>query len=262
MENPSKGGHATLHRLGGDEGSPDLLMIHGFGADRFAWTATAPAFFGSHRVWAVELPGHTSEYIEAGEGTVSSIASAVAEAIDGTLAAPFSVVGHSLGGAVAIELALSLLGRVNALVLLAPAGLGYSTNELFLREFVSIAGEDDAQRVLEMLVSRPKLISMQMVQHVQSFLNAPRRQDALRLIADKLHDTERMTVPQAIPIAAIWGDADTINPPPRESDTRGFHLEILPGVGHLPHVEQARKVNAIIKEVIAAIGSTGYRRNA
>ena len=34
---------AALHRLGGE--GPDVLLIHGFGADRFSWLALAPQLF-------------------------------------------------------------------------------------------------------------------------------------------------------------------------------------------------------------------------
>ena len=33
----------ALHRLGGDR--PDLLFIHGFGADRLSWVGVAPQLF-------------------------------------------------------------------------------------------------------------------------------------------------------------------------------------------------------------------------
>jgi pyruvate dehydrogenase E2 component (dihydrolipoamide acetyltransferase) len=42
----------ALHRLGGD--GPDLLFIHGFGADRLSWLAVAPQLFDLASVWAVE----------------------------------------------------------------------------------------------------------------------------------------------------------------------------------------------------------------
>ena len=42
----------ALHRLGGD--GPDLLFIHGFGADGLSWLAVAPQLFDLASVWAVE----------------------------------------------------------------------------------------------------------------------------------------------------------------------------------------------------------------
>ncbi|MED5351517.1 MAG: hypothetical protein VYA41_01225 [Pseudomonadota bacterium] len=38
---------AALHRLGGE--GPDVLLIHGFGADRLSWPALAPSSFPSRR---------------------------------------------------------------------------------------------------------------------------------------------------------------------------------------------------------------------
>ena len=44
---------AALHRLGGE--GPDVLLIHGFGADRLSWLALAPQLFPLATVWALSL---------------------------------------------------------------------------------------------------------------------------------------------------------------------------------------------------------------
>jgi pyruvate dehydrogenase E2 component (dihydrolipoamide acetyltransferase) len=244
-------GRATLHRLGGADGLPDMLLIHGFGSDRYSWSATGPAFFDRYSVWAVELPGHTADPVDAGAGHASSMARAVAEAVSGKLTGPFPVVGHSLGGAVAVELANAFPELVSSLVLIAPAGLGPRTNDKFLAEFPKLTNEDEAQSLLEMLVSRPKLIGPQMVQHVLGFLQRPGRQGALQRIADGLSRLTPLQIPPSKKIAIVWGDADVINPVQVAAlGPLAPHVTILEGVGHLPHVEQARKTNAVITEAI------------
>lgn len=245
-------GRATLHRLGGADGLPDMLLIHGFGSDRYSWSATGPAFFDRYAVWAIELPGHTAEPVDAGAGEVTSMAGAVADAVAGKLRGPFPVVGHSLGGAVAIELANMFPKLVSSLVLIAPAGMGPRTNDKFLTEFPKLTGQDEAQRLLEMLVSRPKLIGPQMVQHVLGFLERPGRRDALQRIAHGLSRLSPLQIPSDKKIAIVWGENDVINPVSAAAiRALASHVAILEGVGHLPHVEQARKTNAVISEAIS-----------
>jgi len=41
----------------GGEG-PNLLMLHGFGADRLSWIGTAPALKTLVQCWVFDLPGH------------------------------------------------------------------------------------------------------------------------------------------------------------------------------------------------------------
>ena len=109
---------AALHRLGGE--GPDILFIHGFGADRLSWLALAPKLFPFGTVWAVEYAGHGMAGNDVGEGNPSDLSRAIAAQINGRLAAPL-VVGHSLGGTVALHLAARDDMDVSGLVLLAPA---------------------------------------------------------------------------------------------------------------------------------------------
>ena len=75
----------VLHQLGGR--GPDVLLIHGFGADRMSWLAVAPQICKSATVWAVEYAGHGSAGNEAGDGTPQAFAAAIvgasARAVDG-----------------------------------------------------------------------------------------------------------------------------------------------------------------------------------
>lgn len=246
----SNPGRATLHRLGGEDGAPDLLLIHGFASDRFAWSATAPDFFRTHRVWAVELPGHTAAPIDAGSGDPAAMALAVIAAL-APLQAPMTIVGHSLGGAVAVGIAARRPDLVSSLVLIAPAGVGGKTRSDFLKNFPALETADDARPLLEQLVARPKLIGPQMVQYVLGFLDAPGRREALRRIGDRLSEIGDVGIPAGVPTVAVWGDADTINvPSSRLAEIFGDRLHLLQGVGHMPHVEQARATNAIIRAAL------------
>lgn len=243
-------GRTTLHRLGGADGLPDLLLVHGFGSDRFSWAATAPAFFDTHRVWAAELPGHTAGPIRAGSGDPASMARSLAPVVAGRLAAPFAVIGHSLGGTVAAELASARPELVSRLVLIAPAGLGEPVDRAFLEAFPALDSEQSARRLLEMLVTRPRLISPQMVRHVLRFLGEPGRREALETIAGKIPADFRFCVPHP-DVTVVWGASDRIIAP---SSSRlhllGLSAHVLEGAGHMPHVELARRTNTLIAEAI------------
>ena len=68
---------AALHRLGGE--GPDVLLIHGFGADRLSWLALAPQLFPVATVWAAEFGGHGAAGNDVGKGTLTDLAGCSAD---------------------------------------------------------------------------------------------------------------------------------------------------------------------------------------
>ena len=238
---------ARLHRLGGT--GPDLLFVHGFGADRLSWAANAPQLTDAATVWAVDLPGHGTAGDAVGDGSALALAQAVAATLS-ALAGPAVVVGHSLGGAVALHLADIAPHLVHRLVLIAPAGLGAGLDHDFLTAFPALQTGPQAQALLERLVVRPRLITPAMAAHVLAGLQAPTRRAALARIAAALAEMPSPALP-ACPVDLIWGEADRINPPPATLPVTASLLH-LPNTGHLPQVEAASKVNAVIRAAVVA----------
>ena len=91
------------------EGEP-LLLIHGVGLNAEAWGPQIEALSDTHRVIALDMPGHGGSALTGGE-----LAAYVAQAVtllDALGIPSANVVGHSMGGLVAIGLALAHPGRV------------------------------------------------------------------------------------------------------------------------------------------------------
>jgi pimeloyl-ACP methyl ester carboxylesterase len=240
---------AEIYAQGGT--GPSLVLIHGFGSDRYSWAANAPALTDAATVWAVDLPGHGAATNDVGAGDPATLARAVAAAVT-DLPGPLTLVGHSLGGAVALHLAAIAPGLVRRLVLIAPAGLGQALDHGFLDTFPELATPEAAQAMLERLVERKRLIVPAMVAHVLATLDRPGRRDALRKIAGALAEAAPPPIPAAVPVDLIWGEADAINPlPPQGPGFAPACLLTLPGSGHLPQVEAAAKVNAVIRAALA-----------
>jgi pimeloyl-ACP methyl ester carboxylesterase len=105
-----------------DEGSgPEVLLIHGHTFDRRVWDPVAPALLGAgFRVIRPDLRGHgLSERPDSGYHPSHHAADMAAVLGDGGVGGAL-VVGYSVGGAIALEMALTLPALVRGLVLLSP----------------------------------------------------------------------------------------------------------------------------------------------
>jgi pimeloyl-ACP methyl ester carboxylesterase len=111
-----------LRLYAGGDGRP-VVLLHGLGGAAANWGEVVAELAASHRVLAVDLPGHGgSKPPGAGAGMdwfVDAVARTLeAEGVDGAI-----VAGHSFGGQVALHLALRRPELVAGLLLVAPAGI-------------------------------------------------------------------------------------------------------------------------------------------
>ena len=226
----------ALHRLGGE--GQDLLLIHGFGADRLSWLAVAPQLFDVASVWAVEYAGHGTAGNDAGDGSATAIATAIRSAIDGQLTRPH-VVGHSLGGTLALHLAAMMPDNLSSLLLLAPAALADDIDASFVSAIPELDDPVIALDLLKRLVSRKTLVTLRMAEAMVAGLGSTGRRDALRCISKALKTSTPPAFPPPVPYDILWGAEDAIASPPAEGLPQ---LQIIDDVGHLPHIEAATKV--------------------
>ena len=236
---------AALHRLGGE--GPDVLLIHGFGADRLSWLALAPQLFPLATVWAGEFGGHGVAGNDVGKGTLTDLAAALEAEIAGRLAKPL-VVGHSLGGAVGLVLAARGTVNPTGLLLLAPVGIGEDLDNAFIDQLPELVDGEAALALLQQLVVRKVLITRRMADAFVETLADETRRAALRTIAASFKsDAVPLLFPPACPCTVMWGASDAIVPPPNVP-TKG--LRMLPNVGHLPHVEAVSEVATAVEELL------------
>jgi pyruvate dehydrogenase E2 component (dihydrolipoamide acetyltransferase) len=247
--------------LGQGDGVP-VLLVHGFGADLNTWMFTQPALAAARRAVALDLPGHGGSAKEVGAGDPEGLTDAVEGAPSALGIEQVHLVGHSMGGAVAASLALRRPDLVCSLTLIASAGLGPEINASFIDGFVRMARRREAAEILSLLVHDPALVSRAMVEDVLRYKRLDGVTAALAKIAEawfaggrQALDLTGRIAKLAVPVQVIWGRDDRILPVAHaEALASRFPVQILDGVGHLPHMEKAGEVTRLIERFIGSMG--------
>jgi|AGTN01.1.fsa_nt_gi Predicted hydrolases or acyltransferases (alpha/beta hydrolase superfamily) len=149
---PTRLGDTFVISSGAPDGSP-VILLHGSTTNAALWMYDAAVLGATRRVYAVDVigePGKSADNRPIMEDGV--YAQWLAEVMDGLGVPRAAIVGNSLGGWLALELATHLPRRVNAIVLLAPAGLGPIRRSFFLRMLPSaLMGKRGAQHLNHLL---------------------------------------------------------------------------------------------------------------
>jgi pyruvate dehydrogenase E2 component (dihydrolipoamide acetyltransferase) len=108
---------------------------------------------------------------------------------------------------------------------------------------------------LELLFADAELVSRQMINDVLAYKRLDGVDAALRAIRDNVFPGGRQAsvlrdrlATLAVPIQVIWGERDAVVP---AAHAKGLpdrvKVHLLPGAGHMPHMEAAAEVNKLIE---------------
>jgi pimeloyl-ACP methyl ester carboxylesterase len=265
-------------QVSGPPDGPPIVIVHGTAAWSGFWTDVAGHFAArGWRVVAVDLPpfGWSDRDPKARYARGHQ-----AERLSGVVAAqgrPAVVLGHSFGGGPVTELALRHPDRLRGIVLvdaalgqLDPAGEAGAAKVLRTRPIAELA---TSATVTNPAALGPLLRSMiarkDQARRWLPVLRAPmRREGSTTAYASWLpnlftrHDgaLSRRSAELSrirVPVALIWGEADTVTPLDRGRRiaqlTRARSLAVLPGVGHIPHIEHPEAFIRALDQALASL---------
>lgn len=248
-------GALAVSRTKGGTGTP-VVMIHGFASDATSW-APLEAHLKHRPVIRIDLPGHGKSPKLRLDG-FADLVKEVRRAFDGLGLDKAHLVGHSLGGAVSLALADTRLKSVGSLTLIAPAGLGPDINGDALSGICKATRAESLGPWLRQLVANEDIITDSYVRLAMTSRAEPNLRAAQSALADRLFPDgvqafdlraalDRIEAPTRI----IWGKQDAIIPwrhALRAPGRVGLHL--FDNTGHMPQIECADSVGAIIKSYI------------
>ncbi len=249
-------------RANEDADAVPVLLIHGFGGDANNWVLNQEQLARARAVYALDLIGHGASSKDVGDGTINTIVDSVAGFLDALEIDQVHLVGHSLGAACAILLAERLAQRAASLTGIAPVGLSEEVNADFLAQYLTAERRRPVKAVLQMLVNNPDLVNSEMVEDFQKYKRLEGSTEAMSRIASSVmpdgkqqHDLRPVLFGLLCPRLIIWGAQDRIiDPSATDGMPETIHVEIVEGAGHLPQLEAADVVNALIERHIEQIG--------
>jgi len=251
---------------GGD--GPPLLLIHGITATHAVWRPVIGALERHHWVIAPTLAGHHGGAPLA-DVSVATLTDAVERRLDELGIERPHVAGNSLGGWIALELARR--GRARSVVALSPAGCWGSGLDLARVSALVMSGHQMSTQYaprLRALLARPRgrrLLFRLAFEHGERLTPAEAlaifTDNAACTIVDQFMRSVRATGPMTgpvqtdgCPIRIAWPERDRTIPFGRygRPTTVAFpqaELVRLPGVGHVPMIDDPELVVRTILEV-------------
>ncbi len=251
-------GHPIRYLALGEGGDP-AVFIHGFGADLEAWMFNQPVIAQTRATYALDLPGHGGSTKEVADGSPQALAMQMRAALDALGVGRAHLIGHSLGGAVATLIALDNPEKTTSLTLIAPAGYGSAIDIEFIDGFIAGNRRKELKPLLQRLVSNESAVTRDMVEAVVRYKRIDGVADALAAIRDGLVAGSGQAIALGerlgalgIPVQVIWGSDDRIIPAGQAEGLQalGVSVRVLAGAGHMPHMEAAADVNALIADFI------------
>jgi len=275
---PTATGAVAARVVGPQDGTP-VVLVHGMAAWSGFWREVADHLSaGGFRAVAIDLPpfGWSDHDLARRYDRVTQAErlSAVVRALGGRAI----VVGHSFGGGPATELALRHPEQLRGLVLV-DAALGEPDPQSESAVAKIMRARPLAELATSAAVTNPNALEPLLRSMVARKEQAKRwvpvlREPMLReettsayaawlpnLFARQDGALSRRSVQlrkMQVPVALIWGGADTVTPLDQgrriAALTRARSLRVLPGVGHIPHIEDPPSFRAALDEAIFRVG--------
>jgi pyruvate dehydrogenase E2 component (dihydrolipoamide acetyltransferase) len=252
------GGRRIRHRIvgGGDDA---VVMVHGFCSSLDTWSGNQEALAASgRRVAALDLPGHGESSLEVGSGSLDDLAAAVLGYMDAVGIGRAHLVGNSMGAAICLALTDRAPQRVRSLVLIGPAGIGQKIDSNVIRGLVGGRSREELEPLLGVLYSDRSALIEAAVAQLIAYKQRPGVLEALTKIASSRYagtpsGRQLRDVAGDVPTLMIWGAEDRMIPPPAPETVvrEGVEMRVLPGCGHMAHVEAADAVNRLVGEFLS-----------
>lgn len=274
---PTPTGRVAARVVGPANGAP-IILVHGTAAWSGFWSEVSDHLARRGcRVVAIDLPpfGWSDRDPKSRYDRVTQAERL--SAIASSLGRPAVVVGHSFGAGAATELALRHPEKLRGLVLV-DAALGQLDPKAEAGAAKAMRVEPIAQLATSAMVTNPSALEPFLRSLIARKDQAHRWVPVLRQPMEREGSTSayaawlpnlftkqdgalsRSSVNLSrikVPVALIWGAADTVTPLEQgkriETLTHARSLQVLTGVGHIPHIESPAAFRTALDQALASL---------
>ncbi|WP_405163901.1 alpha/beta fold hydrolase [Nocardia sp. NBC_01499] len=251
----------------GPSDAPALLLIHGNASSTAWWDPIVPALAVRYRVFRIDLLGHGRSAKPIARYDVPAQARRSGDVLDKLGVSRATIIAHSMGGMVATALAEQRPGLVTALALIDSApSPGAPIRQALIPRLVPVPvlgqllwrfrTDDRIRAGLDTAFSRDFDIPDTLIGGVRgmtyrSFTLSPkqaRRYITERTLPDRLAALDR-------PVLVVFGSDDRRVRTAAAEEYRiipGVRINILPGVGHTPMLEDPQRTIDLLLAFLAA----------
>ncbi|WP_275271598.1 alpha/beta fold hydrolase [Limnobacter sp. P1] len=247
----------TVYFKGGQ--GPDMVLLHGFGANKENWLALAPRLMRHYTVWIPDLIGFgESDRPSNARFDIAGQADRVVCWLDAVDVKNFHVMGNSMGGYLAGALAANFENRVLSACLLNPAGVKGAEHTAIGRAFadegkiiLAPSNFEEYEKVVNLCFNgkappmpgfmrkyfgRMSIKNKALLDRVfMEFVN-PDANISLNELVEKTN----------VPLMVVWGDSDLLVHPSGLAvlkQTKPAIVDLmLENTGHCPMVDRASLV--------------------
>jgi pimeloyl-ACP methyl ester carboxylesterase len=231
-----------------------VVFLHGSGGSHHTWRDQWAGLKGVARLVVPDLPGHAESLGPPWE-TVEGYAAWLADFVKEAGLSKFVLAGHSMGGAIALQAALSRIGGLEALIL---AGTGAKL------KVSPVIFDGIAARFKEFA---PELVDWMMAKAAGPALREDVTRDVLStkpstfasdFRACDAFDVRGRLGEINVPALVVVGDDDRLTPLKYSeflaTNLRGAVLKIIRGAGHIAMLEKPAEMNNVIASFLHSLG--------
>jgi pimeloyl-ACP methyl ester carboxylesterase len=244
---------------------PPLIAVHGFADRKETWVPLLPLLVRHFDVIAPDLLGHGEAPLsDADRSTIPGQVAMLVGLLDALGLSRVHVTGNSLGGAIAARFAHDHPERVKSLTLMAaagPHGFHPATQALIDGGFNPLLPLDFKEflKLIALAYGSKPPWPRSMLRHVAELWSArhtEHRAQFDRLMAPLPGEAVPTELrPPDVPTVCVYGREERIvHPRNRELYVEGLRARslLLPGVGHIPHLEAPLQCARALQQAAAA----------
>ena len=250
------------------EGDEVLVFLSGLGGDHRAFSLAQRHFARSMRTLALDSRDAGRSWRADAPYTTADMADDVAAWLDALGVARAHILGHSLGGLVAQETAIRHPRLLRSLILASSHAGVIPWRKAVIESWIQLrelAGDDlvkFSRGTLPWLTAPSFFEHDDQIQGLVRFAERnPWPQDAAAFARQARaalgHEAGGRLGSVSVPCLVMVGEFDLVNPPKvaqaLADEIPGARLEVLPGVGHMPHIENKTDFRDVLERFLQTL---------